>query len=145
MTPWTEVRQASLSFTGSWSSLKLMSIESVMPSNHLILCHPLLLLCSTFPSTRAFSNELALRLRWPKYWSFSTSFPKALSPLCNSLSILGALRSLNIILKFSVSGCISVCCLQASKNLSRNSEVSSFGFYFPFVFYRVSLFGVPVS
>ena len=65
------VRQASLSITNSWSSRKLMSIESVMPSNHLILCRPLLLLPSIFPSIRVFSNESALRVRWPKYWSFS--------------------------------------------------------------------------
>ena len=71
--PWTAVRQASLSITNSQSLLKLMSIESVMPSNHLILCHPLLLLPSIFPSIRVFSNESALRIRWPKYWSFSFS------------------------------------------------------------------------
>ena len=70
VTPWTAARQASLSITNSWSSLKLMSIESVMPSNHLILCHPLLLLPSIFPSIRVFSNEAALHIRWPKYWSF---------------------------------------------------------------------------
>ena len=70
-TPWTAAHQASLSFTVSQSLLKLMSIESVMPSNHLILCCPLLLLLSIFPSTGVFSNELALRIRWPKYWSFS--------------------------------------------------------------------------
>ena len=63
----------SLSFTSSWSLLKLMSIESVMPSNHLILCHPLLPLPSIFPSIRVFSNDSVLRLRWPKYWSFSIS------------------------------------------------------------------------
>ena len=70
-TPWTAARQASLSITNSQSLLKLMSIESVMPSNHLILCHPLLLLPSIFPSIRVFSNESAFRIRWPKYWSFS--------------------------------------------------------------------------
>ena len=69
----TAACQASLSFTSSRSLLKLMSIESVMPSNHLILCRPLLLLPSIFPSIRVFSNELALRMRWPKYWSFSFS------------------------------------------------------------------------
>ena len=73
MTPWTAAHQASLSITNSQSSLKLMSIESVMPSNHLILCHPLLLLPSIFPSIRVFSSESALRIRWPKYWSFSFS------------------------------------------------------------------------
>ena len=74
-TPWTAAHQASLSITNSRSLLKLMSIESVMPSNHLILCHPLLLLLppSIFPSIRVFSNESALPIRWPKYWSFSFS------------------------------------------------------------------------
>ena len=70
-TPWTAARQASLSITNSRSSLKLMSIESVMPSIHLILCHPLLLLPSIFPSIRVFSSDSALHIRWPKYWSFS--------------------------------------------------------------------------
>ena len=71
-TPWTAAHQASLSITNSWSLLKLMSIESVMPSSHLILCRPLLL-PSIFPSIRVCSNESALRIRWPKYWSFSFS------------------------------------------------------------------------
>ena len=70
-TPWTAAHQASLSISNSRSVLKLMSIESVMPSNHLILCRPLLLLPSIFPSIRVFSNESALRIRWRKYWSFS--------------------------------------------------------------------------
>ena len=69
--PWTAACQGSLSITNSQSLLKLMSIESVMPSNHLILCHPLLLLPSIFPSIRVFSNESALHIRWPSYWSFS--------------------------------------------------------------------------
>ena len=73
VTPWTAARQASLSFIISWSLLKLMSIESVMPSNHLILCHPLLLLPSIFPSIRVFSNESVLCIRFPKDWSFSFS------------------------------------------------------------------------
>ena len=73
MIPWTVVCQASLSFTNSQSLLKLMSIESVMPSNHLILCHPLLLLPSIFPSIGVFSNESVLHIRWPNYWSFSLS------------------------------------------------------------------------
>ena len=73
MTPWTAVHQASLSIINSWNLLKLMSIESVMPSNHLILCCPLLLLPSIFPSIRVFSNESVLLIRWPKYWSFSFS------------------------------------------------------------------------
>ena len=67
VTPWTAACQASLSFTVSWRLLKLMSVQSVMPSNHLILYHPLLLLPSIFPSVRVFSNELALRIRWSKY------------------------------------------------------------------------------
>ena len=71
MTPWTAARQASLSITNSWSPPKPMSIESVIPINHLILCHPLLLLPSICPSIRVFSNESALRIRWPMYWSFS--------------------------------------------------------------------------
>ena len=70
-TPWTAARQASLSITNCRSPPKPMSIESVMPSNHLILCRPLLLLPSIFPRVRVFSNESALRIRWPKYWSFS--------------------------------------------------------------------------
>ena len=73
MTPWTTVQQDSLSFTISRSLLKLMSIESVMPSNHLILCRPLLLLPPIPPSIRVFSNVSALLMRWPKYWSFSFS------------------------------------------------------------------------
>ena len=73
MIPWTAAHQASLSITILWSLLKLMSIELVMPSNYLILCHSLLLLPSTFPTIRVFSNELPLRIRWPKYWSFSFS------------------------------------------------------------------------
>ena len=72
-TPWTAAHQASLSITNSRSSPKLMSMESVMPSNHLILCRPLLLLPSIFPSIRVFSNESVLHIRWPKYWSFSFS------------------------------------------------------------------------
>ena len=77
VTPWIAARQASLSITNSRSLLKFMPIESVMPSNHLILCHPLLLPPSNFPSITVFSNESALRIRWPKYWSFSFS----ISPL----------------------------------------------------------------
>ena len=72
-TPWTAACQDSLSITNSWCLFKLTSIESVMPSHHLILCHPLLLLPSIFPSIRVFSNESVLHMRWPKYWSFSFS------------------------------------------------------------------------
>ena len=71
--PWTAARQACLSITNSQSLLKLMSIESVMPSNHLILCHPLLFLPSIFPSIRVFANESALCIRWPPCWGFSFS------------------------------------------------------------------------
>ena len=79
-TPWTAACQVSLSFTISWSLLKLMSIKSVKPSNHLILCHPLLPLPSIFPSIRVFSNAPVLHIMWPKYWSFSFS----ISPSMNS-------------------------------------------------------------
>ena len=101
MTPWTAVRQASLSITNSWSLLKLMSIESVMPSNHLILCHPLLLLPSIFPSIRVFSSESVLCIRWPNYWSFSISPFNKYSGLISFridwfdlLAVQGALKSL---------------------------------------------------
>ena len=73
VSPWIAAHQASLSITNSWSLLKLMPIESVMPSNHLILCRPLLLLPPFPPSIRVFSNESTLHMRWPKYWSFSFS------------------------------------------------------------------------
>jgi len=73
VTPWTAPHQASLSITNSWSLLRLMSIKLLMPSNHLILCCPLLLLPSIFPCIRVFSNESVLHIRWPKYWSFSFS------------------------------------------------------------------------
>ena len=73
VTPWTAAQQASLSITNSWSSLRLMSIESVMPSSHLILCRPLLLLPPILQSIRVFSSDSTLRMRWPKYWNFSFS------------------------------------------------------------------------
>ena len=102
MTPWTAAHQASLSITKSWSLLKLMSIKSVMPSNHLILCHPLLVLPSVFPSIRVFSSESVLRIRWPKYWSFSSSISPSneYSGLISfridwfDLSVQGTLKSL---------------------------------------------------
>ena len=81
MAPWTAARQVPLPFTISLSLLKLMSIASVTPSNHLILCHLLLLLPSIFPSIRVFSNESTLHNRWPKYWSFSISPPNEYSGL----------------------------------------------------------------
>ena len=101
MTPWTAARQASLSITNSLSSLKLTSIESVMPSSHLILCRPLLL-PSIFPSIRVFSNESVLCIRWPKYWSFSFSIspsnehPELMFRMdwLDLLSVEGTLKSL---------------------------------------------------
>ena len=84
VTPWTAAHQASLSIANSQSLLKLMSIESVMPSNHLILCHSLLLLPSSLPTIRVFSNESVLRIRWPKYWSFSFS----ISPSNENLGLI---------------------------------------------------------
>ena len=102
-TPWIAARQASLSITNSRSLLKLMSIESVMPCSHLILCHPLLLLPPIPPSIRVFSNESALHMRWPKYWSFSFSIssssehPGLISfrmDLLDLLAVQGTLKSL---------------------------------------------------
>ena len=101
--PWTEACQASLSFTISWSLLKLMSIESMMPSNHLILCCPFHLLPSIFPSISIFSNDSVLRIRWPKYWSFSFSIspsnehPELISfrmDWSDLLAVQGTLKSL---------------------------------------------------
>ena len=104
VTPWTAARQASLSITNSWSPPKPMSIESVMPCNHLILCCPLILLPSVFPSIRVFSNESALCIRWPKYWSFSFNIihptnehPGLISfrmDLLDLLAVQGTLKSL---------------------------------------------------
>ena len=102
MTPWTAACQASLSITNSWCLLKLMSIESVMPSNHLILCHLLLFLPSLFHKIRIFSNELVLCIKWPKYWrfSFSISSSSEYSGLIsfrvdwlNLLTVQGSLKS----------------------------------------------------
>ena len=99
--PWTAALQASLSITSSQSLLKLMSIELVMPSNHLILCRPLLLLPSISPSIRVFSNEWVLRIRWPKYWSFSIHPSNEYSGLISFtidwfdlLAVQGTLKSL---------------------------------------------------
>ena len=103
MTPWTAACQASLSITNSQNLPKLKSIKSVIPSNHLSLCHPFLLLPSIFPSIRVFSNESALRIKWPKYWSFSFSIsPSSEHPGLISfradwfdlLAVQGTLRSL---------------------------------------------------
>ena len=100
VTPWSAARQASLSITNSQSLPKLMSIESVMPSNHLILCRPLVLLPSIFPSIRVFSNESALHIRWPKYWSFSFNITEHSGLICfrmdwlDLLAVQGTLKSL---------------------------------------------------
>ena len=102
-TPWTAARQATLSITNSWSLPKLMSIELMMPSNYLILCHPLLLQPSIFPSIRVFSNESTVHMRWPKYWSFSLNtstsneYPELISFRMDWLDLLavqGTLKSL---------------------------------------------------
>ena len=105
VTPWTAAHQASLSITNSRSLLKLMSIESVTPSNHLILCRPLLLLPSIFPSVRVFSNESALHIRWPKYWSLSFSIsssnehPGLISFRMDWLDLLAVQGTLNSLLQ----------------------------------------------
>ena len=121
VTPWTAARQAFLSNTNSQGLLKHMSIESVMPSNHLILCRPLLLLPSIFPSIRVFSNESVLHIRWPKYWSFSPSnehsglisFRKDWLDL---LAIPGTLKSLlqHHSSKSSILWCSAFCIVQLS-------------------------------
>ena len=100
-TPWNAARQASLSITSSRRFLKLMSVKSVMPSSHLILCHPLLLLPSIFPNNRVFYNETFLRIRWPKFWSFTISHSNEYSGLISFrmdwfdlLAVRGTLKSL---------------------------------------------------
>ena len=101
MTPWTAACQASLAITNSWSLLRLMSIEPVKPSNHLILCRPLLLPPSIFPSIRAFSSESAVHIRWPKYWSFSLNIspsnehPRLISFRKDWLDLLAVQRRLS--------------------------------------------------
>ena len=105
-TPRIAARQASLSITNSESSLRLMSIESVMPSNHLILCRPLLLLSSIFPNIRIFSSESTLCIRWPKYWSFSFSisysneYPALISFRMDWLDLLAVQRTLKSLLQY---------------------------------------------
>ena len=100
MTPWTATHQAPLSFTIFWNLVEFMSIELVIPSNHLILFHPLLLLPSIFPSNMVFSNESVLRIRWPKYWSFSIRPSNEYSGLISfrvdwfDLAVQGTLKSL---------------------------------------------------
>ena len=104
-TPWTASHQASLSIHNSWSLLKLMSIESVISSNHLVLCHPLLFLPSIFPSIRVFSNESSLHIRWPNYWSFSFSispsnkYPRLISFRIDWFDLLAVQETLNSLLQ----------------------------------------------
>ena len=108
-TPWTAACQASLAITNSQSLLKLVSIGSVIPTNYLILCHPLLLLPSIFPNIRVFSNESALRIRWPKYWSFNFSIspsnehPGLISFRMDRLDILAVQRTLKSLLQHHIS------------------------------------------
>ena len=103
--PWTAACQTSLSINNSWSLLKLMSIESVMPSNHLTLCHPFLLLPSIIPSIRVFSSESVLHIRWPKYWSFSFSispskeYPGLISFRMDCLDLLAVQGTLKTLLQ----------------------------------------------
>ena len=109
MTPWTAAHKASLSFTITRSLLKLMSIESVMPPNYLILCHSLLLLPSIFPSISVFSNESVLRIRWPKHWSFSFSispsneYPELISFRMDCLDLLAVQGTLKGLLQHHTS------------------------------------------
>ena len=109
--PWTAACQLSLSISNSQNLLTLMSIESVMPSNHLILCHPLLLLPSIFPSIRVFSNESALHIRWPKYWSFSfnisrsNEYPGLISFRMDGLDLLANQGTLKSLLQVTVQKC----------------------------------------
>ena len=136
VTPWTAARQASLSFTISHSLLKLMSIESVMPPSHLILCHPLLLLPSIFPSIKVFSNELALCISWSTYWSFSfsTSPSNEYSGLISFtidwfglLSVQGTLKSLlqHHILKVSIFQCSAFFMVQFShRNMTTGKTIA---------------------
>ena len=132
MTPWAAAHQASLSITNSWSLLKLMSIVSVMPSNHLILCRPLLLPPSIFPSIRVFSNESALRIRWPKYWSFSFN----ISP-SNEYSGLISFR-MDWLDLLAVQGTLKSFLHHSSKASFKMCYVCSFSFH-SFSFYLVKI------
>ena len=137
-TPWTAVCQASLSITTSWNSFRLMSIKSVMPSNHLILCHPLLLLPSIFPSIRVFLKESVLRIRWPKDWSFSfsTSPSNEYSGLISFridwfdlLAVQGTLKSLHQhhSSKVSILRCSAFFMMQLSHPYMTTGENDNFG------------------
>ena len=124
VTPWIAAFQASLSFINSWSLLKLMSIESVMPSSHLVFCRPLLLPPSVFSSIRVFSNESVLHIRWPKYWSISFSISP--SNEYSGLFPLGWTGWISLLSK----GLSSLLQHHSSKAYSSNSSVLSF-FYSP--------------
>ena len=127
-TSWTAAHQASLSITNSQSLFKLMSMESVMPSNHLILCHPFLLPPSIFPRTRVFSNELVLCVRWPKYWSFSFSITPSndsglISFRMEWLDLLAVQGTLKSLLQYHSS---KASVLRCSAFFTESSEAQSF-------------------
>ena len=136
-TPWTAAHQASLSITNSQSLLKLMSIKSVMRSNHLILCHPLLLLPSIFPSIRVSSSESVLHIRWPKYWSFSISPSNEYSGLISFridwfdlLAVQGTLKSLLQLhsSKASILQCSAFFVVQLSRPYMTDRKKHSFNY-----------------
>ena len=135
VTPWITAPQASLSITNSWSSPKLMSIESVMPSSHLILCHPLLLLPPIPPSIRVSFNESTLRMRWPKYWSFSFSInpsnehPGLISFRMNWLDLLEVQGILPIFIKYYTLHTFNVMYITESISLDPKLWIASY-FYF---------------
>ena len=136
MTPWIAACQASLSITNSQSLPKLMSTESVMPPNHFTLCHPLLLLPSIFPNIRVFSNEIALHIRWPKYWTFSFNIspsnehPGLISFKMDWLDLLAVQRTLKILLqhhssKASIIQCSAFFIIQLSHPYMTNGKKNS--------------------
>ena len=136
MTLWTAACRASLSITNSWSSLKLMSIELVMPSNHLILCRPLLFPPSIFPSIRVFSNESVLRIRWTKYWSFSLSIrpsdehPGLISFRMGWLDLLAAQGTLRSLLRLHSSEKAGCPCVSSPGNMPTGPTSDSFNYVY---------------
>ena len=130
VTPWTAACQASLSITNSWSSLKLMSIKSVMPPSHLILCRPLLLLPPIPPSIRLFSNESALCMKWPEYWSFSFSIspsnehPGLISFRMDWLDLLAVQGTLNSLLQHHSSKASTLRCLMRTYCIAQGTQCS---------------------
>ena len=127
-TPWTAAHQASLSIRNSQSLLRLMSIKSVMPSNHLILCRPLLLLLSIFPSIRVFSDESTLRIRWPQYWSFSFNIspsnehPGLISFRMHWLDLLAVQGTLKSLLQHHSSKASILSCIQGHDPLCKTAK-----------------------